>query len=159
MNLIEQVHKQLKERKLLLATAESCTGGSLASKLTRIAGASEFYAGGVVAYSNDVKVELLGVDRQLIVKHGAVSAEVAYAMAKAVQVKLKSDIGLAVTGIAGPSGGTPEKPVGTVWCALAFRDMDVKVWLLQAHGSRAEIIEASCESLLEGLLVYVGDGS
>jgi nicotinamide-nucleotide amidase len=102
-----------------LATAESCTGGVVAQMITAIAGVSPYYLGGVVSYANEAKVELLGVERELIESHGAVSAEVAAAMAEGVRNRLGADLGLSTTGVAGPSGGTPEKPVGLVYVGLA----------------------------------------
>ena len=98
-----------------MATAESCTGGMVAARLTGVAGASGEFVGGVVAYSNVVKERELGVPRELLAAHGAVSAEVAEAMARGVRERLGADVAVAVTGIAGPDGGTPEKPVGLVY--------------------------------------------
>lgn len=102
-----------------LATAESCTGGLIAHMLTAIAGVSAYYQGGVVSYANSAKSELLGVPPELIESHGAVSPEVAAAMAEGVRARLSADIGLSTTGVAGPGGGSPEKPVGLVYIALA----------------------------------------
>lgn len=101
-----------------LATAESCTGGLISHQLTNVPGSSSYFIGGIVAYANRVKEELLSVPKELLQAHGAVSAEVALAMAQCVRRVLATDIGLAVTGIAGPSGGTTEKPVGTVFIAI-----------------------------------------
>ncbi len=101
-------------QKLRLATAESCTGGLVAARLTDVPGSSDVLAGGIVSYANDVKTDELGVSEDLIATHGAVSAEVAAAMAKGVRARLGVDVGIAVTGIAGPDGGTDEKPVGLV---------------------------------------------
>ena len=103
------------ERGLTVAVAESCTGGLVAARLTDIPGASDAFAGGVVAYANDVKAASLGVPEQLITAHGAVSAEVAAAMAAGVRERLGADVGIAVTGVAGPDGGTEAKPVGLVY--------------------------------------------
>ena len=103
-----------RERGLRLATAESCTGGLVAARPTDVAGASDTFAGGVVAYANDVKTGELGVSETVLAEHGAVSAEVAAAMATGVRARLRADVGIAVTGVAGPGGGTPEKPVGLV---------------------------------------------
>ena len=97
-----------------IAVAESCTGGGLLSRLTDVPGSSAWVLGGVVAYANDVKVEQLGVPAALIAAHGAVSESVAQAMAEGVRERLRADVGVAITGIAGPDGGSPEKPVGTV---------------------------------------------
>ena len=102
-----------------IATAESCTGGLLGALLTKTPGASEYYLGGVVAYQDRVKKTLLGVRSVTLQKHGAVSAETARQMARGIQKKLKADIGVSITGIAGPGGGTKEKPVGLVYIALA----------------------------------------
>lgn len=111
--------RTLKERGLTLATAESCTGGLIGELLTETPGSSAYYLGGAVSYANSAKTELLGVDPGLLAEHGAVSREVAEAMARGARERLGADIGIAVTGIAGPDGGTPEKPVGTVWIAVA----------------------------------------
>lgn len=115
----ETLLELLQKRQLTVAVAESCTGGLVLDLLTNIAGSSNAVRGGVVAYANDVKETLLGVDAGLLREHGAVSEEVAKAMADGVRRRLGSDWGIAVTGIAGPDGGTPDKPVGTVWCAIS----------------------------------------
>jgi nicotinamide-nucleotide amidase len=112
----------LRSRAITLAVAESCTGGTLAGRITDISGSSEVFLGGVVAYSNKAKVDLLGVPPDLIEAHGAVSREVAEAMATGVRGRLGADIGIGITGIAGPGGGTPDKPVGLVWIGLARAD-------------------------------------
>jgi len=109
----------LKSRGLSIGLAESCTGGLVAARLTEVPGSSAYVRGGVVAYSNDVKVAALGVSAAVLAEHGAVSEEVASAMAEGVRRAVGSDIGVAVTGIAGPDGGTEAKPVGTVWFAIA----------------------------------------
>jgi nicotinamide-nucleotide amidase len=119
----EAVFAQLSRTRSTLATAESCTGGLVAHMLTTIPGVSAHYLGGVVSYANEAKVELLGVDPALLAEHGAVSAEVAAAMANGVRERLKADVGLSITGIAGPSGGTPEKPVGLVYLGLSFGEV------------------------------------
>jgi len=102
-----------------LAVAESCTGGLISERLTGISGSSVYFMEGVVTYSNDAKIRSLGVDAELIREHGAVSAQVAEAMADGVKHRADTDFGLSVTGIAGPGGGTEEKPVGLVYIALA----------------------------------------
>ncbi|MDR0969756.1 MAG: competence/damage-inducible protein A [Lentimicrobiaceae bacterium] len=117
--LEEIVLKLLKERKQTLATAESCTGGNIAHLITGIAGSSTVFNGSVVAYANSAKENLLGVDAKLIEKHGAVSQEVVESMARNACRVLKTDFAVATSGIAGPDGGTLEKPVGTVWIAVA----------------------------------------
>jgi len=115
LELAEAVGRELSERKLSLAAAESCTGGLISDKLTDIPGSSAYMKGAIISYSNDAKIELLDVPTADIEQYGAVSKQVALQMAKGVARKMKSDIGISATGIAGPGGGTPEKPVGTVW--------------------------------------------
>ena len=117
--LDELVHKTLIERGLTLATAESCTGGNIARLLTAQAGASTYFKGGVVAYSNEVKESALGVKHSTLEAHGAVSEETVREMVEGVRTRLGADLAIATTGIAGPDGGTAEKPVGTVWIAVA----------------------------------------
>jgi len=109
----------LRERGETLSTAESCTGGYLAHMITKVAGSSDYYKGSVVAYSNQLKTSLLGIEPEMIATHGAVSREVVSAMATSARERLQTTWALATSGIAGPSGGTPEKPVGTVWISLA----------------------------------------
>jgi len=109
----------LSERRLRLAVAESCTGGLIASRITDVAGSSDYFEAGLVVYSNQAKQKFLSVPAASIEAHGAVSREVAESMAQGVRAATGAHIGLSVTGIAGPSGGTPEKPVGTVFIGLA----------------------------------------
>lgn len=118
-NLPQVVAQQLRDRQQTLATAESCTGGYLSHILTNVPGASDWFLQGIVSYHNDSKEELLHVSHALIKSHGAVSKEVALAMAEGIRERTHSDWGIGITGIAGPSGGTVEKPVGTVFIALA----------------------------------------
>lgn len=117
----EQVLKYCREHGYTLATAESCTGGLVAGYLTHIAGASDILERGFVTYSNAAKIELLGVDAQLLEEHGAVSRETALAMAAGALWRSHANLSIAITGIAGPGGGTPEKPVGLVHFAIARR--------------------------------------
>lgn len=112
----------LRERGLTVATAESCTGGLIAKRITDIAGCSDVFLGGCVTYAVDAKVKLIGVRRETIEKYGVVSAETACEMARGVRLALGADIGIATTGIAGPGGGTPEQPVGTVYIAVSTKD-------------------------------------
>ena len=132
-----------------LALAESCTGGMIAARVTDIAGCSAWFRGGVVAYSNDVKMAVLGVPAPLLARCGAVSEQVGQAMAEEARKVLGSDLALAVTGIAGPDGGTTEKPVGTVFLALADQD-GCEVVRCQFDGNRAAIREQTVE---KGLLM------
>jgi nicotinamide-nucleotide amidase len=117
-DLAQVILERCRARGLHVATAESCTGGMLGERITAVPGSSDVYVGGVVAYANRIKEALLGVPGELIERHGAVSEEVARAMAEGVARELRTEIGLAITGVAGPGGGTPAKPVGTVWIAL-----------------------------------------
>ena len=111
----------LSDRKLTLSTAESCTGGLVAKRITDISGSSAVFEGGVVSYSNDVKMKMLGVAAATLAAHGAVSEETAREMASGALSRLESDVAVSTTGIAGPTGGTDEKPVGTVCFAVASR--------------------------------------
>ena len=116
---------------LTLATAESCTAGNIAAVITAIPGSSHFYKGGIIAYSDEVKVNLLGVNPETLEKNGAVCEEVVIEMAKGAMKSMNSDCAVATSGIAGPTGGTPEKPVGTVWIAVTMKD---KVMTMKASG-------------------------
>lgn len=120
--LEEVVGRLLKEKGLTLSTAESCTGGFLAHKITSVPGSSDYFRGSIIAYANELKKRFLWVDEKLLRKHGAVSQPVVEAMALHGCQVMGSDFCVATSGIAGPSGGTPEKPVGTVWIAVAFRE-------------------------------------
>lgn len=135
--LAELVHKVLTEKHATLAIAESCTGGTIASRLTAQAGASAYLKGGVVAYSNEVKESHLGVRHETLGTHGAVSEETVREMAEGVRMRMDADYAIATTGVAGPDGGTPEKPVGTVWIAVASRK-EIVAQLLQFGGNRRQ---------------------
>jgi nicotinamide-nucleotide amidase len=118
-SLEEVVGELLRARKMTLSVAESCTGGLIGHQITGIGGSSEYFNRGVIVYSNAAKMELLDIPKRILTRHGAVSQKVASLMAEGIKKSSGSDLGLAVTGIAGPGGGTPEKPVGTVWMALS----------------------------------------
>lgn len=122
MKLEEEIGELLKAKNLSLSTAESCTGGGIAALITSVPGSSEYFNGGVVAYSNEVKMALLHVSAETLAKYGAVSRETVMEMAKGAMKTLKTDCAVATSGIAGPGGGTPEKPVGTVWIAAAYKN-------------------------------------
>jgi PncC family amidohydrolase len=130
-----------------LAVAESCTGGMLGERLTSIPGSSDVFLGGVIAYHNDVKLNLLGVRAEDIERYGAVSEEVALQMASGVREKLGADVGVSVTGIAGPGGGTPEKPIGLVW--IAVHASELKARRFHVGGDRAEIRQRAAQAALE----------
>ena len=149
--LPELVAYTMKQAGKTLATAESCTGGTLAHQLTAMAGASEYFLGGIVAYSNEVKECALGVRHETLMAHGAVSEETVLEMAAGARERLGADYAVATTGIAGPSGGTPEKPVGTVWIAVAGPD-GVTAKHLKFGDRRAQTIERTCNAVWSELI-------
>ena len=150
--LPECLGRLLEQRGLRLVLAESCTGGLIASSLTAIPGSSHWFEGGVVVYSNRLKEQLLGVPAALLADFGAVSKECATALAKGALAHLGGDLALAVTGIAGPSGGSPEKPVGTIFLGLAAQGLDTpQVQRLSLHGSRQEIQQQTMQRALDML--------
>jgi PncC family amidohydrolase len=137
---------QLLAAGLTIATAESCTGGLLASTLTDIAGSSDYVLGGVICYSNAVKQNLLGVRPGTLAQHGAVSPETAAEMARGVRRLLRSDLAVAVTGIAGPGGGSPDKPVGLVYLHLSAPGAELRrreVWPYDRTGNKRATVEAA----------------
>ncbi len=150
--LAEQVAKGFTVRGLTLAAAESCTGGWVAKCLTDIAGSSGWFYGSIVAYSNALKQALLGVPDDVLERHGAVSEPVARAMAEGVLAATGADVACAVTGIAGPGGGTADKPVGTVWFAWARRDGATRALRECFPGDREAVRRASVMRTLRGLL-------
>ena len=150
-SLARRVVETLKRMHHTLATAESCTGGLLASRLTDVSGASEVFGYGWVVYANEAKVSQLGVEPRVLANHGAVSEDTARAMAAGARRVAKSDYALALTGVAGPNGGTPDKPVGTVFIALATpEEVQVKKYLFS--GEREEIKRRASDAALEMLL-------
>ncbi len=152
--LAEKLGDLLIKHKKTLSTAESCTGGMIAKVVTDIPGSSQYFMGGVVSYSNESKIKLLHVDRALIAKRGAVSKEIASAMAKGVQRLLHTDCAIAVTGIAGPEGGTPEKPVGLVYIAVIHNDtISIKRFIFKKDrdGNRQLTTDAAINILINML--------
>lgn len=149
--LAELAHKTLIENGATLATAESCTGGTLAARLTAQAGASTYFRGGVVAYSNEVKECALGVKHSTLESHGAVSEATVREMAEGVRQRLGADYGIATTGIAGPGGGTTEKPVGTVWTAIASAT-GTTTRLLHFGDRRQQTIDRTCNQVYSDLV-------
>jgi nicotinamide-nucleotide amidase len=139
----QQVADLLRTRGLTIATAESCTGGLLAARLTDLAGSSDYLLGGLVVYSNEAKAALAGVDPSLIERVGAVSLEVAEALADGARAALDADIGVGITGVAGPGGGTAEKPVGLVWFSVAGSDGARVTRSVNLPGDRADIRDRS----------------
>ncbi len=142
----------LRARSWKIATAESCTGGLIAAACTAVAGSSDWFERGFVTYSNEAKAELLGVPAALIAACGAVSAEVACAMAVGALARSQAQLAVAITGIAGPGGGSPAKPVGTVWLALAHAGAAARAELLQLAGDRAAVREQTVHAALARLL-------
>jgi nicotinamide-nucleotide amidase len=124
----EYIVKELKAKKLTLSVAESCTGGGLGNRITNIPGSSEIFLGGVIAYSNDIKMKLLKVNENTLIKYGAVSKETAKEMAQGIRELTGADIGIGVTGIAGPDGAAPKKPVGLVFMHLNTADFDIGLY-------------------------------
>ena len=141
------IGRLLTEKKLTLATAESCTGGYVASRITSVPGASAYFLGSIVSYSNDVKINQLGVSAEIIQQVGAVSEAVIRQMAEGVRKSLNADVGIATSGIAGPDGGTPDKPVGTIWIAVATKDRTV-TRLLKLGPYRDQNIQLTATYLL-----------
>ena len=137
----------LKKRKLTVSTAESCTGGSIAERLTSIAGSSEYFKGSIVAYSNEVKKDLLYVSSETLEKYGAVSEETVIEIVKGAMKALKTDCAVATSGIAGPGGGTPEKPVGTVWIAAGYKN-EIRTYKQETNRGRAMNIERAGNNAL-----------
>jgi len=153
-NLESQIAHLLRKDGLKLAVAESCTGGLLSSRITDVPGSSDYFLGGVVSYSNEAKNILLGVSRKMLREQGAVSRQVVLEMARGVRRDLEADIAVSVSGIAGPGGGLPKKPVGTTWIGLAASDGE---WARNFcfHGdrqlNRASAVEAALQLLLDYL--------
>lgn len=152
--LLDQLAAALLARQQTLATAESCTGGLVGAALTGLPGSSAWYLGGVIAYANDLKVRLLGVPADVLAAHGAVSLETARAMAAGARAATGADFAVSITGIAGPAGGTPEKPVGLVFIGVAAPH-GTATFKHHFSGSRAEIRQAAIEAALRHLLEAV----
>lgn len=150
-SLSEEMGNLLRAKALMMGTAESCTGGRIANMITLVAGSSDYFAGGIVSYSNEVKHNVLGVTEESLRRHGAVSREVVEQMALGAIRTLGCDCAVATSGIAGPGGGTPEKPVGTVWVAAALRD-EVVSHCFRFYGTRIENIQAAADAALTMLL-------
>ncbi|MGC9530173.1 MAG: CinA family protein [Candidatus Bipolaricaulaceae bacterium] len=150
-----ELGRVLAERGKSVAVAESCTGGLLATRITDVPGASAYFLGAIVAYSNAVKQALLAVSVEVLRRHGAVSSACARAMAQGCLRALGADVALATTGVAGPAGGTARKPVGLVYVALAARGAAGKVRRLQLAGSRQAIRWSASEAALELLAEWL----
>jgi nicotinamide-nucleotide amidase len=149
-SIASAVHTLLRERDATIAVAESCTGGRIEAELTKPAGASSVFLGGIVAYDNAVKIEQVGVSAATIAEHGAVSEAVVRELASGVRTKLHTSVGFGVTGIAGPTGGTPEKPVGLVWFAMDWGS-HVKAWSFTFRGDR-DAVQRRATTMALGLV-------
>ena len=149
-----EVGKLLIEKNLTIACAESCTGGLLTSKLTDVAGSSAYVEGAVVSYTNEIKMNVLHVKAETLENFGAVSEQTAREMAANVRQILNTDIGVSVTGIAGPGGGTPEKPVGTVYIGISGANGD-NIQKFNFGGTRTEIKEKSADAALALIQNYL----
>lgn len=145
---------RLREERLMLATAESCTGGMVASAITDISGSSQWFERGFVTYSNQAKTEMIGVPAELIERHGAVSEPVARAMAEGALRNSRAQVSLAITGVAGPGGGTPDKPVGMVCFAWSNR-LATRVETQHFKGDRAQVRAQAAEHALRGLMALL----
>lgn len=152
--LLEKIAADLIKKNLTIATAESCTGGLLAHYLTSISGSSTYFNRGVVSYSNDAKENLLKVKHTTLETYGAVSEQTAYEMAQGIQSQAQVDIGISTTGIAGPTGGTLEKPVGLVFIGIATQD-GAQVHRFHFTGNRLENKQHTCYEALKMIQTYL----
>ena len=154
--LAAQVGGALKAHGLMLATAESCTGGGVAHAITDVAGSSAWFERGFITYSNIAKQQMLGVSEATLVQHGAVSEAVVREMVAGALQHSAAQVALAVSGIAGPEGGTPEKPVGTVWFAWGIKHGATHAQRYQINGNRAEVRARSVRIVLQGVIDLLG---
>ena len=149
--VVSALKNLLTEKALTLAVAESCTGGLLSHVLTGVSGSSQFFMGGMISYSNEVKIENLGVQEQNILLHGAVSQQTAQEMAENIRIKFHADIGLSTTGIAGPTGGAPTKPIGLVWLGISTA-AGTETFECHFTGGRDEVKQEAVQEILHLLL-------
>ncbi len=156
MHIHEEIANFLIEKKITIAVAESCTGGLMSHLLAEIPGISSIFWGSVVAYSKDAKLKLVGVPEKIINKYGAVSEENAMAMATCMREKSGTDIGVGITGIAGPGGATPGKPVGIVFIAVSMEG-ETMVWSHKFKGSRVDIQAQSAEAAFKHILALLSN--
>jgi len=150
LDLCTKLISLMTKKNITVATAESCTGGLLATLLTEVSGSSQVYKGGVCCYANEIKEKILKVPADIITYSGAVSEEVASLMAEGIRHLFSVDFGLSVTGIAGPEGGSVQKPVGTVWCAINHKEL-TKVFCLHLKGQRHDIRKSAALNVLHEL--------
>ncbi|MCG6932149.1 MAG: nicotinamide-nucleotide amidase [Gallionella sp.] len=151
-SLAAKVGEALKSHGLMLATAESCTGGGIAHAITEVAGSSAWFERGFVTYSNQSKQQLLGVRENTLIQHGAVSEMTVREMVAGALQRSLAQVALAVSGIAGPGGGTADKPVGTVWFAWGLKDGEIRAQRLKLDGNRAEVRSQAVDIALQGVL-------
>ena len=150
------IYEKLKSSGLTVSTAESCTGGNIAHRLTLIPGISDCFKGTVVAYHNELKINMLGVSAQDIEQYGAVSSQVATQMAEGARKVMQTDLAVATTGIAGPTGGTPEKPVGAIWISVCSRERTITRSYVFGNFARENFIERSTMAALMMLNELIG---
>ena len=150
-NKLQNIAKKFIDQNFLLSVAESCTGGLLAKKITDESGSSAWFDCGFITYSNEAKIRMLGVNKESIAEFGAVSLEIAQEMAIGVQKNSRAIFSISITGIAGPNGGSPEKPVGTVHVCFAFKGSVLKDYKLQLSGERSSIREQTVRFIIEEL--------
>ena len=150
------VGELLVQRGLTLAVAESCTGGLISHLITNVSGSSSYYLGGITSYANEAKMKLLEVSQETLEAHGAVSAETVLQMARGVRLALSADIGISTSGIAGPTGGSPDKPVGTTWIGFSAREGEEARHFL-FHGDRLSIKEQAAQEALKLLVEHLSN--
>lgn len=155
LELVQEIVAVLQQQGATLATAESCTGGLIAKTITDVAGASAVFGFGWVTYANDAKFRQLHVQQSTLDTHGAVSEQTAIAMAEGALTESDAALALATTGIAGPTGGTPNKPVGTIWIAIATRGQPTKAWHFCNPLPRNEFRHWACHTALNLLLSHI----
>jgi PncC family amidohydrolase len=154
LSLSAEVGSRLLARGYTIGTAESCTGGLLSHTLTGISGSSAYFIGGVVAYSNQIKEQALGVQAQTLIAYGAVSEQTAREMAEGIRNRFNTDIGLSTTGVAGPTGGTPDKPVGLVWMGVSTPG-GTQAFMCHFDGNRLEVMRSTVTEVLTRLLAVL----
>ncbi len=150
---INKLHNLLSSLKLTISTAESCTGGIISSELTRLPNSSSYFIGAVVAYQNTIKENVLGVSNSTLIEYGAVSEQTVIEMVKGVAKLMKTDLAISISGIAGPGGGSAQKPVGTIWTAYYVKGK-IYTKLLQLQGSREENRSEASRLALEEVILY-----
>jgi nicotinamide-nucleotide amidase len=155
-SIAQKIGSELKARNLMFATAESCTGGWVGQVVTSVPGSSHWYECGFITYTNNSKRELLGVSTDVLARFGAVSEQTARAMAEGALERSRAQVSLAITGIAGPGGGTEEKPVGTVCFAWAGENRETVTRRLQFDGDRQAIRQQAVAEALNGMLTFIG---